>query len=180
MIKRRNRDIRRINERITSEKVRLINERGENDGIVSTKEALTKAINLDLDLVEISDKAVPPIARIVDYGKFKYDEKKKNKGVKKPSASQTKNTQIKMTTSEDAVTTRIGLVNKWLKAGHRVRVDLFLFGRYKGMEESFLKKRLQGFIDRLESDYKILDDIRRSPKGFSISIQGKEQKDEDK
>ena len=69
----------RVNNFIRAENVRLIGPKGENFGVVATREAINKAMDLGLDLVEISPNAVPPIAKIVDYGKFLYSENKKQK-----------------------------------------------------------------------------------------------------
>ena len=72
----------RINNFIRSESVRLIGPQGENFGVVATRDAIDKAQQMGFDLVEISPNAVPPIAKIVDYGKFLYSENKKQKSIK--------------------------------------------------------------------------------------------------
>ena len=73
----------RVNERIYADEVRLISENKEQIGVVSVKEALSKAQDAGLDLVEISPNAKPPVCKIMDFGKFKYEEKKKAQQSKK-------------------------------------------------------------------------------------------------
>jgi len=62
-------------------------------------------------------------------------------------------------------------ISEWLQEGHRVRVDLFLRGRYKYMEEKFLKNRIEQFLKLVTEDYKIADPIKKSPKGFSTTLE---------
>jgi translation initiation factor IF-3 len=91
----------KINDQIRYPEVRVLDADGENIGVMSSKEALEKAIALNLDLVEISAKSKPVLVKIVDYGKFAYDQKKKAKEVKaKQKTVETKNIQVKVGTGE--------------------------------------------------------------------------------
>ena len=86
----------RVNNFIRAESLRVIGPQGENLGVITTRDAIAKALEFGLDLVEISPNAVPPIAKIVDYGKFLYSENKKQKVIKaKTHTTEVKSLQIK-------------------------------------------------------------------------------------
>ena len=115
---------------------------------------------------------MPPVAKITDYGKFKYELKKKEKEVKsKAHVTETKVTQVKIGTSERDMHIKASKAAAWLKEGHRVKVDLFLWGRYKYMEFSFLKERLERFLAVIPEHYKIAEDIQKGPKGLAVVIE---------
>src|ERR1700734_971938 len=92
----------RMNDAIRVKEVRVIGPEGENLGVLPTSEALARAQALGLDLIEVSAQANPPVCRITDYGRFKYELSKKEKAVKARSASvtETKEAQVKIGTSE--------------------------------------------------------------------------------
>ncbi len=162
----------RMNEGIRAPQVRVIGPEGGNLGIMATKDAIAKAVELGFDLIEISPNAQPPVAKITDYGKFKYELKKKEKEVKsKAHVTETKVTQVKIGTSERDMHIKASKAAVWLKEGHRVKVDLFLWGRYKYMEFSFLKERLERFLAVIPEHYKIAEDIQKGPKGLSVVLE---------
>lgn len=161
-----------MNESIRAREVRVIGPEGENIGIIPTSEALIKARELGLDLIEVSPNAVPPVCRITDYGKFKYELKKKDKEVKsKAKIIETKETQVKIGTSDNDMRIKASKIGIWLKEGHRAKIDLFLWGRYKYMDFEFLKERLERFLAFVPESYKIADEIKKSPKGLSVIIE---------
>jgi len=162
----------RINNEIRARELRVIGAAGENLGVISLEEALKAAKAAALDLIEISPSAVPPVAKIMDYGKFEYERSKKEKAVKaKSKVSETKEVQIKVGTGEHDMDLKARKAADWLAEGHRVRAELFLKGRYKGMEEAFLKDRLEKFLTRISYAYKVAEPITRSPKGFAGVIE---------
>ncbi len=162
----------RMNEGIRAPEVRCLGPDGENFGILPIREALAKAAELGLDLIEISPNAQPPVAKITDYGKFKYEQKKKDKEIKsKAHVTETKITQVKIGTSERDMQIKAGKAAAWLKEGHRVKVDLFLWGRYKYMEFEFLKERLERFLAVIPEAFKIAEPIQKGPKGLSITLE---------
>jgi len=141
-------------------------------GVISLEEALQKAKEAELDLIEVSPRAVPPVARITDYGKFQYELKKKQKEIKSKShVTETKEVQIKIGTGEHDLNLKAKRVIEWLKEGHRVKIDLFLWGRYKYMEFNFLKERLLRFLALITEEYKVADEIKRGPKGLTLTIE---------
>ena len=162
----------RMNESIRAPEVRVLGPEGENFGILPIHEALAKARELGYDLIEVSPNASPPVCKITDYGKFKYEQKKKDKEVKsRAHVTETKEAQVKIGTSENDMRIKAEKIGAWLREGHRVKIDLFLWGRYKYMEFNFLKERLERFMAYIPEAYKIADEIRKSPKGLSIAIE---------
>lgn len=162
----------RINHAIRAKELRVIGAQGENLGVLPTREAITAAEEANLDLIEISPNAKPPVAKIMDYGKYRYELKKKAKDVKaKSHVTETKSIQVKIGTGEHDLTLKAKRVAEWLQEGHRVKIDLFLWGRYKYMEEAFLKERLERFLKIIPEEYKIADETKKSPKGFSTTLE---------
>ena len=152
--------------------MRVIGADGDNLGVISRDEAMRLAREAGLDLIEISPNAKPPVAKIMDFGRFQYLEQKKAKEVKaKSHVTETKGMQVKIGTGEHDLALKAKRVASWLTLGHRVKVDLFLWGRYKYMEEGFLKERLERFLKLVPADYKIAEATKRSPKGFSTTLE---------
>jgi len=171
----------RINQAIRATELRVIGPEGENLGTLLLADALKQAENFKLDLIVISPKAKPPVAKITDFGQFRYDTKRKaSKAKAKAHVTETKSAQVKIGTGEHDQQLKAKRIAEWLEEGHRVKVDLFLWGRYKYMEQGFLKERLQRFMKIIPAEYKIADPIKKSPKGFTATIErlatGKTQK----
>jgi len=161
-----------MNEGIRAKEVRVLGPEGENFGILPIRDALAKAAELGLDLIEVSPNANPPVCKITDYGKHKYEQKKKDKEVKsKAKVTETKEAQVKIGTSTNDMNIKASKIALWLREGHRVKIDLFLWGRYKYMEFPFLKERLERFLAIIPEGFKIADDIKKSPKGLSVAIE---------
>jgi translation initiation factor IF-3 len=165
-------DTTRINKQIRAAEVRVIGPEGENIGVISLGEALAKADEYGLDLIEISPNAVPPVAKIMEYGKFHYEQEKKRREIKaKSHTTETKNVQVKIGTGDNDMALKAKKAAQWLAEGHRVKVDLFLWGRYKYMEFAFLKERLERFLKLIPQDFKVGEPIAKSPKGLSTVIE---------
>lgn len=165
-------DKTRINNAIKSRDLRVIGPKGENLGVITTTEALRIAEEANMDLIEISPNANPPVAKIMDFGQYRYDKKRKASEVKSKShVTETKSVQVKIGTGEHDQQLKAKRAGEWLQEGHRVKVDLFLWGRYKYMEEGFLKERLERFLKIIPGEYKLADEIKRSPKGFTCTIE---------
>ncbi len=162
----------RINQAIKAKELRVIGAEGENLGVIPLKDALAAAEAANLDLIEISPNAVPPIAKVMDYGKYQYGVKKKAKEVKaKSHVTETKAVQVKIGTGEHDLNLKAKRAAEWLQEGHRVKIDLFLWGRYKYMEEAFLKERLERFLKIIPAEYKLAEEIKKSPKGYSTTLE---------
>ena len=162
----------RINQAIRAKELRVIGVDGENLGVIPLQEALDAAETAGVDLIEISPDAKPPVAKIMDFGKYQYELKKKAKEVKaKSHVTETKGIQVKIGTGEHDLTLKAKRAAAWLEEGHRVKVDLFLWGRYKYMEEGFLKERLERFLKLIPADYKVADEMKKSPKGYAVTLE---------
>ncbi len=162
-----------MNEGIRAKEVRVLGPEGENLGILPIAEALAKSREMGYDLIEVSPNANPPVCKITDYGKFKYEQKKKDKDIKAKATkpTETKEAQVKIGTSTNDMNIKASKIGAWLREGHRVKVDLFLWGRYKYMEFDFLKDRLERFLAIIPESYKIADEIKKSPKGLSVVLE---------
>ena len=162
----------RINSAIRAKELRVVGANGENLGALTREEALAAAETANLDLIEISPNAKPPVAKIMDFGQYRYESKRKASQMKaKSKVTETKAVQVKIGTGEHDQILKAKRAAEWLSEGHRVKVDLFLWGRYKYMEENFLKERLQRFLKIIPIEYKVADDIKKSPKGFTVTLE---------
>lgn len=162
----------RINNAIRADELRVVGPEGENLGVLSLADAQKAADDAKLDLIEISPKAKPPVAKIMDFGQHRYETKRKASEVKaKSHVTETKSVQVKIGTGEHDQQLKAKRAAQWLNEGHRVKVDLFLWGRYKYMESGFLKERLERFLKIIPAEYKLADEIKKSPKGFTCIIE---------
>jgi len=164
----------RINHQIQAPEVRVITDDGENLGVMTTQQALRIADERGLDLIEISARTNPPIAKIMDFGKFQYAESKKLKASKaKSKTTETKTVQVKVGTGDHDLDLKAKKTSEWLKEGHRIRIDLFLIGRSKFMDFNFLKTRLDRILHLITEEYKIADPPKKGPKGLTVTIERK-------
>lgn len=139
----------RVNERIRVETVRLIDNEGNQRGVMPSREALALARSLDLDLVEIAPTASPPVCRIMDYGKFKFDEAQKAK----ESRRKTMNVGVKEMKYRPKIgpgdfDTKTRLVEKFLAEGHKVKVTIMFRGRESAHPE-LGRKILDRIVEKL-------------------------------
>lgn len=166
------RPIIRINRFIRAAELRVIGPEGENIGVIPFKDALALAESKGLDLIEISPTAVPPVAKIMEFGKYQYTENKKQKVAKANSKStETKNIQVKIGTGEHDLDLKAKKTSEWLREGHRVKIDLFLSGRAKYMEQNFLKERLDRILKLVTEEYKISSPVEKGLKGLTVTIE---------
>lgn len=162
----------RFNEYIKAPELRVIGPEGENFDVMSRKDALDKAQELGYDLIEISPNAKPPIAKIMDHGKYLYDQKKKLKAQKaKSSTVEVKTIQVKIGTDENDLMIKAKRASEWLNEGHRIKLDLFLPGRTKYMEKEFLTERLNRILRLLTVPYKVAEEAKKSPKGLTTILE---------
>lgn len=139
---------------------------------MSLSDALNLAEDLGVDLIEINSKTNPPLVKLMEYGKYQYEQKKKAQKAKAGAkTTETKSIQIKIGTGDHDLELKAKTASKWLKEGHRIKVELFLRGRSKSMDEPFLKERLDRVLHFITENYKIAESHKRSPKGLSIVIE---------
>lgn len=161
----------RINQQIKAHELRVIGPKGENLGILTLEEALKKAEAFGFDLIEISPNTTPPVAKIADFGRYLYEENKKSKTTKKSHSTEVKTVQVKLGTGDHDLALKAKKTSEWLALGNRVRVDLFLPGRAKYLEEKFLKERIERMLKFVSVDYKVADPAKKSPKGMTVIIE---------
>lgn len=129
-----------MNERIRAREIRVIGDDGEQFGILTVNEALALAAEKSLDLVEISPNATPPVCKIMDYGKFKYEKTKKEKENKKKQKNVViKEIRIKPHIDEHDKETKISQIKKFIEKEHKVKVSLRLTGRERLHADSAIK-----------------------------------------
>ena len=130
----------RMNERIRAREIRVIGDDGEQFGILSVNEAIALAAEKNLDLVEISPNATPPVCKIMDYGKYKYEKIKKDKENKKKQKNVVvKELRIKPHIDEHDKETKISQIKKFIEKEHKVKVSLRLTGRERLHADSAIK-----------------------------------------
>lgn len=145
-----------INEEIRDKEVRVIGEAGQQLGIMSAREALALAQEADLDLVKIAPNAQPPVCRIVDYGKFRYEQIRKEKEAKKKQkVTEVKEIRLSPNIDTNDLNTKISAARKFLTKGDRVKVTL----RFRGREMAHMntsKHILDDFAESL-SDIAVME-----------------------
>ncbi len=150
----------RINGEIDASQVRLIGEDGEQLGIVSLREALLKAEDAELDLVEIAPQAQPPVCRIMDYGKFKYQEQKKQHEAKlKQKQIQVKEIKFRPRTDEADYQVKLRNLMRFLTEGDKTKVTL----RFRGREMAHQEFGVQ-LLKRIEEDLTEYGSVEQFPK----------------
>lgn len=127
----------RVNNQIKATSVRLVDSIGQQVGVVSIKEAIIIARNSGLDLVEIADKAIPPVCKILDYNKFKYEEAKKEKDIARKNREatvETKEIRLRPVTDEHDVEIKCKKIREFLEDGNKVNIII----KFKGREASHM------------------------------------------
>ncbi|HYJ15397.1 MAG: translation initiation factor IF-3 [Candidatus Binatia bacterium] len=118
----------RINHQIRAREVRIIGSKGEQLGVMPLHEALKQVEALDLDLVEVAPDAQPPVCRMMDYGKFRYEQKKKQQGPKK-TVVEIKEVKMGSRTDAHDIEHKVKNIRKFIDEGQRVKVSVFFRGR---------------------------------------------------
>ncbi len=145
-----------INEQIRDKEVRLIGEHGEQMGIMSARDALKLAKEAELDLVKVAPTAKPPVCKIIDYGKFRYEMARKEKDAKKKQKTiEIKEVRLSPNIDVNDLNTKIGAARKFLTKGNKVKVTL----RFRGREMAHMQSSrhiLDDFAQALE-DVAVID-----------------------
>jgi translation initiation factor IF-3 len=154
----RYRDMTRINDRIRAPKVRVVTSDGQQLGVMSSREALAKAQSLGLDLVEIAGQVDPPVCKIVDYGKFKYEQAKLKKQ-KSKSATRMKEVKFRVGTGQHDYNIKLGRAEGFLETNHKVRFVLQFRGRENAHKDL-------GFVvlKRIVEDLKTMAQVDQAPR----------------
>ena len=153
-------DERPINEMIEAAEVRLIGADGEQVGVVTRDNALDRAANIGLDLVIVADNADPPVCKIMDYGKFKYEEqKKKNEARKKQKTIDVKEIKLRPNIDSHDYDVKMRSMVKFLNEGDKVKVTM----RFRGREMAHQNLGLD-VLHRVRDDLEELSKIEQFPK----------------
>ncbi len=137
----------RVNEQIRIPKVLVIDENGQKLGVMDTRDAIRLARSKGLDLIEVAPHARPPVCRIMDYGKFKYQQRKKEKEARKHH-KELKEIRLTPQMSEHDLLYRVKSAEEFLREGHRVRVFMQIWGRWAAHTE-LGEAKLQEFVNHL-------------------------------
>ena len=157
----------RRNELIHAREVRVIGAEGEQLGILQRNEAIAMAREIGCDLVEVSSNATPPVCRIMDYGKFKYEQQKKKQDAKKRQAVvQVKEIKVRPKTDEHDYETKLKHIRSFLEDGDRCKVTVFFRGR-----EIVHKDRGIEILERIVKDLEDVGKVEQEPRPEGRTLQ---------
>ena len=157
-----------INEQIKDKEVRVVGEDGEQLGIMSAREALKLAQEAELDLVKIAPTAKPPVCKIIDYGKFKYEQVRKEKEAKKKQKIvEVKEIRLSPNIDTNDLNTKINATRKFIAKGNKVKVTL----RFRGREMAHMQTS-KHILDDFAEQVADVATVEKAPKleGRSISM----------
>lgn len=159
-----------INNYIRAKEVRVVDETGKQLGIMPLEEALRISSDRNLDLIQVTEKVVPPVCKIGDFGKYLYQLQKKEKKIKQVGG-ELKEVRIGFNISPHDLETKAKLAEKFLKKGDKVKVAMPLRGREKALG-NFAKEKINQFLNFLDSliPIKVEKDLKRDPRGFTMII----------
>lgn len=158
--RRQNRNLPQINENIRYPKIRVIDTDGAQLGILTPAEALRMAEEKELDLVLVSDKADPPVCRVMDYGKYKFEQEKKAREAKrKQHTADVKEVKMRYKIEEHDYQVRLKLADRFIKSGDKVKATIMFRGReiqHSNLAEDLLK--------RMATDLQEIAEVQQAPK----------------
>ncbi|HEX3984597.1 MAG TPA: translation initiation factor IF-3 [Acidisoma sp.] len=150
----------RVNEEIRSAQVRLIDQDGEMIGVMTSRDALQRAFQVGLDLLEISPNAEPPVVKILDYGKFKYEQqKKKNEAKKRQKVIEIKEIKVRPNIDENDYQVKLRAMKSFIEEGDKVKVTLRFRGREMAHQDIGVK-----VLERLRADMDEQSKVEQMPK----------------
>lgn len=160
----------RVNNQITSPELRVIDDAEQNLGVFPLAEALKMAKDKGLDLIEVVPGAKPPVARIISFDKFRYQQEKK---LKKQRASHktggNKQVQISIREAKNDLMMKAARVNEFLAEGYQVEIFLTLRGREKGNKD-FARKKLAEFVTLITPEHQVIASPSLGMRGFIMSV----------
>lgn len=160
-----------VNNLIRAKEVRLIDETGKQLGVLALEKALQAAKERGFDLIQVTEKIDPPVCKIMDYGKYLYHLKKKEKSAKHHTSNELKSIRLTFGISEHDLETRIRQTEKFLKKGNRIRIEMKLRGRQKALQ-GFAREKIRKFLKDLEKSnpIKIEKELKKEPRGLTMII----------
>ncbi len=159
----------RVNERIRAPQIRVIDVSGEMIGVMSPQEALRMARERELDLVEIAPQATPPVCKIIDFGKYRYEQQKREKLQKKSQHQQLKEIRFKLGVDTHDFDFKTRHAREFLEDGHKVKATVFFRGR-EIVHKDLGKAVIERFIVALEDISKIDQPIKMEGPNCSVIL----------
>ena len=154
------RDGPRVNEEIRAPQVRLIDEAGEMQGVMSARDAVLRAASVGLDLLEISPNADPPVVKILDFGKYKYElQKKKNEARKRQRVIEIKEVKVRPNIDENDYQVKLRSMKSFIDEGDKVKVTLRFRGREMAHQDIGIK-----VLERIRTDMDEQTKVEQMPK----------------
>ncbi len=149
-----------MNEDIRVPQVRLIDEEGEMQGVMTARDAIQRAYAVGLDLLEISPNADPPVVKILDYGKFKYEQqKKKNEAKKKQKVIEIKEIKVRPNIDENDYQVKMRAMKSFIEEGDKVKVTLRFRGREMAHQDIGIK-----VLERIRAELEISTKVEQMPR----------------
>ena len=150
----------RVNEDIRVPNVRLIDHEGEMQGVMTTRDALLRAYSVGMDLLEISPNADPPVVKILDYGKFKYEQqKKKNEAKKRQRVIEIKEIKVRPNIDENDYQVKMRSMKTFIEEGDKVKVTLRFRGREMAHQDIGIK-----VLERIRAELEITTKVEQMPR----------------
>ena len=150
----------RLNQSIKTPEVRLIGVEGENLGVVKISDALEIAKEADLDLVEVTPNAKPPVCKVMNYGKFRFEQNKKaQQAKKKQKQQQVKEIKLRPGTEENDYQTKLNNIKRFITDGDKAKITIRFRGRELAHKELGMKQ-----VERIEKDLEDVAEVEQSPK----------------
>lgn len=159
----------KVGDQIKAPKLRVIDDAEGNLGVLSLEEAKAKAQEAGLDLVLVTEKIDPPIAKIVSFDKFRYQKEKEVKKQKQQKNPESKRVQISPREGDHDLSFKLKRLEEFLQAGSKVEIQMTLRGREKGMKD-FAKEKLQEFMGRIETPHKVTQEVKPGGRGLITKI----------
>ena len=163
-------DKHRINQKISAQQVRVIDSDGEQVGIQALEQALALATERQLDLVEIAPQASPPVCKLIDYGKYKYQlQKKESEAKKKQRDNAVKELKVRYCTDVGDLKTKLRQARSFLSDGNKVKFSM----RFRGREKAFVhlgKEKLEEMVGQLSDIAKVYEHNLRSKSQMHITL----------
>ena len=154
------RDGPRVNEEIRIPQVRLIDQDGEMQGVLTSREAMQRAFAAGLDLVEISPNADPPVCKILDFGKFKYEQqKKRNEAKKKQKVIEIKEIKVRPNIDENDYQVKMRAMKSFIEEGDKVKVTLRFRGREMAHQDIGVR-----VLERIRSEMDTTSKVEQMPR----------------
>ncbi len=163
------------NNQIRASEVRVIDETGKQLGVLNLEEALRLSKEKNLDLIQVTDKATPPVCKIMEYGKYLYQLQKKEKSMHmKPKGGELKGIRLTFAISLHDMETKAKKAEEFLKDGDKIKIEMRLRGREKALQ-GFAREKIKKFIDTLEQliPIKLERDLKREAGGLTMIISKK-------